>query len=124
MLPSTSDLSIVPPDQGRTCPAIPKLLTFFRWELEIYKISLETARLPSPEGDADHHPDRARDFGGAAQVQPEQQADQESCNRRNQIGQFLLFIAEIVAHERRGIDAHERDQRSEVQHLRAQAITE
>src|SRR5689334_698444 len=94
-------------------------ILIFGGNIEVHQLAFEALGLPRPVCNARAHPDAARDLGGCAQVQPQQQANEESNSWRNQVGQFLLRVAQVIAHEGGGVHSHEGDERAEIQHLRA-----
>ncbi len=80
---------------------------------------MEAAGFYRAVGDADDHPDRAELQGGAAQVAPDESADQETEQRRNEVEDFAFLGAQVVADQRGDVDAHERKERAEVEEIRA-----
>src|SRR5437764_388012 len=82
----------------------------------------KAARLDCPVQHASAQPHAAGDVCGPAKAQPEIQTDQEAEQRQHEILQSPLFSAHPVMRERGEVDAHEGDERAEVQHLGAELI--
>src|SRR6266704_2077145 len=95
--------------------------TSFRRRLK-GQLLAEAARFPHAKGDTRDHPDRTNNLRRPAQVQPQPEANQKSQDGRNQVAKFLFLRANVIAHERRCVDSHKRDQCSKIQHLRAKSI--
>src|SRR6266705_5016508 len=81
----------------------------------------EAARFPHAKGDTRDHPDRTNNLRRPAQVQPQPEANQKPQDRWNQVTKLLFLRANVIAHERRGVDPHKRDQCSKIQHFRAKS---
>ena len=98
--------------------------SIFRRHVEIHQIALEASGLPCPVSDSRDHPDRSRDQRQVRQVNPDEKTDQEAQHRRNQLPQSAVFAANVVVGQRRQVDAHESDQRPEVEQLRAIVVAD
>ena len=66
-------------------PAGTKPSSFLRWQFEINQIAAETACFHRAEDDPHGHPNSPDDFCGAAEIQPQQQADEETEKRRKEV---------------------------------------
>src|ERR1700675_1463087 len=103
---------------------IARSLIFFRRQLEIDQVPAEASGLDRPESNSYSHPDCPHNLRWAAQIEPQQQTDQKSRQRWNEIRNLLFVFAHVVTHEGREIYAHECDQCAEVQHLSAQSVAD
>src|SRR5271165_3586560 len=72
--------------------------------------------------DADYHPDAAGVFGWRAQAQPDVKADDEAQHGRQERAPALAIAAQEVVDEGGHVDAHERDECAEVEHLGTELV--
>lgn len=82
----------------------------------------ESMRLVGAVQDAHEHPGGARQFGLPAQIQPNEQADQEPEQRRQQVRESLLGFTDIVSNQCGGVDAHEGDEGAEIEQLGTELV--
>src|SRR6266705_239173 len=89
--------------------------TSFRRRLK-GQLLAEAARFPHAKGDTRDHPDRTNNLRRPAQVQPQPEANQKPQDRWNQVAKLLFLRASVIAHERRGVDPHKRQQQCNPNH--------
>lgn len=109
---------------GGICRRLPEALGVVGGDIEIDQVGLEAASFDSAVGDADDHPDRAQAEGGATEMAPDEGANQETEERRDQVENIFLFGAEIVTDQSGYVDAHEREEGAEVQEVRALVVSD
>src|SRR5256885_15034141 len=79
---------------------------FFRRQLEVDEVAAEAPGLPCAHGDADGHPESADNPGFGAEIPPQNQANEETQERREKIGQVLFFFTDEVANKSGKIQPH------------------
>src|SRR5262249_45429937 len=96
--------------------------SLFRWNFKLHDVVAEEARAPRAVGNPHAQPDGAGDLCRRAQVPPDERADKEPQGWRQEVGQTVFRRAKVVAHERRGIHAHEGNERAKIQQLRSALV--
>src|SRR4051812_15798620 len=79
-------------------------------DVEIDQLAAKAARLPGAEGDAGDHPRDADELRRRAEVDPQEQANRETGQRRQRIAERTLPLADEVVDEGGQVHSHEGDE--------------
>src|SRR5208337_1026635 len=109
-------MHILPHCMSDRCVEHPVLVS---WNFKVHKLTLESPGVVSAVGSANNHPHDAQKLGVPAQAPPQEQADEKSSSRHKKVIDSSLTLSYEIMEKGSGIDAHECQQRAEVQELHA-----
>src|SRR5580693_4032529 len=70
-------------------------------KVEVDQSSLESLCLPRAECDSDRHPDPTGDLRGAAEIDPQHEANQKTEQWQDEVGQLLFLGPNVIVHDYR-----------------------